>query len=261
VAFRARAARHAGRHHRRISAEEARVEWSPRGRSSVGRASASQAEGRGFEPRRPLLDVDAVEIRVLGCLIEKQRTTPDQYPLSLNALRLACNQSTNRDPVVEYDERTIKAALDRMSHRGWTRFASGASSRALKYRHLLNEALGLSDAELAVLAVLMLRGPQTLGELKGRTERLHRFGSLEEVAETVEGLAQRELAHRLERRPGQKEERYAQLVGGDDPPKDEAPGSDPVRAQTPDGDRSAEFEARLARLESAFDDLRARLDG
>src|SRR5205823_6517268 len=102
------------------------------------------------------MDADPVEIRVLGCLIEKQRTTPDAYPLSLNALRLACNQTTNRDPIVEYDERTIKAALDRMSNRGWTRFASGASSRALKYRHLLNEALSLSEEELSLLAVLML---------------------------------------------------------------------------------------------------------
>jgi uncharacterized protein len=203
------------------------------------------------------VEVDAVEIRVLGCLIEKQRTTPDQYPLSLNSLRLACNQTTNREPVVEYDERMIKAALDRMSHRGWTRFASGASSRALKYRHLLNEALGLSDPELAVLAVLMLRGPQTLGELKQRTERLHRFGSLEEVAQTLESLGGKELAARLERRPGQKEERYGQLLGGET----EEPGSDPVRGLTPEGgDRFAEFEARLARLESAFEDLRARLD-
>jgi hypothetical protein len=177
--------------------------------------------------------------------------------LSLNALRLACNQTTNRDPVVEYDERMIKAALDRMSHRGWTRFASGASSRALKYRHLLDEALGLSDPELAVLAVLMLRGPQTLGELKQRTERMRRFGSLEEVVQTLEGLAQRELVRRLERRPGQKEERYEQLLGGET----EELGSDPVRGLTPEGgDRLAEFEARLARLESAFEDLRARLD-
>src|SRR5204863_3294697 len=112
----------------------------------------------GFAP----MDADPVELRVLGCLIEKQRTTPDQYPLSLNALRLACNQTTNRDPVVDYDERTIKAALERMSIRGWTRFASGASSRALKYRHLLDEALSLSAPELSLLAVLMLRGPQTL---------------------------------------------------------------------------------------------------
>src|SRR6266478_1734899 len=123
------------------------------------------------------MDADAVEIRVLGCLIEKQRTTPDAYPLSLNSLRLACNQATARDPVVTYEEREIKAALDRMSNRGWTRFASGASSRALKYRHLLDEALGLSGPELSLLGVLMLRGPQTLGELKQRSERLHPFGS------------------------------------------------------------------------------------
>src|SRR5438093_7451907 len=152
------------------------------------------------------MDADAVEIRVLGCLIEKQRTTPDAYPLSLNALRLACNQTTNRDPVVTYEEREIKAALDRLSHRSWTRFASGASSRALKYRHLLDEALSLSGEELSLLGVLMLRGPQTLGELKQRTERLHRFASLEEVAQTIDALAGRELAVRLERRPGQKEE-------------------------------------------------------
>src|ERR687891_2003919 len=106
------------------------------------------------------MDVDPVEIRVLGCLIEKQRTTPDAYPLSLNSLRLACNQSTNRDPIVDYDEPTIKAALERLGRRGWTRLASGPGSRAIKYRHLLGEALGLDDAELALLAVLMLRGPQ-----------------------------------------------------------------------------------------------------
>jgi uncharacterized protein YceH (UPF0502 family) len=200
------------------------------------------------------VEVDAVEIRVLGCLIEKQRTTPDQYPLSLNGLRLACNQTTNRDPVVEYDERMIKAALDRMSHRGWTRFASGASSRALKYRHLLNEALGLSDAELAVLAVLMLRGAQTPGELKQRTERIHRFASPAEVVETLDGLAQRELVRRLDRRPGQKEERYQQLLGGDA----EEQGSDPDAGQSPEV--HLDFEARLTRLEAAVEDLRARLD-
>jgi uncharacterized protein YceH (UPF0502 family) len=197
------------------------------------------------------VEVDAVEIRVLGCLIEKQRTTPDQYPLSLNALRLACNQTTNRDPVVEYDERTIKAALDRMAHRDWTRFASGTGSRALKYRHMLDEKLGLSGPELAVLAVLMLRGPQTPGELKQRTERLHRFASPAEVAQALDELAARELVQRLGRRPGQKEERYIQLIGGDET---EEPGSAPERGQTPD------FEERLARLEAAVEDLRARLD-
>jgi uncharacterized protein len=200
------------------------------------------------------VDADAVEIRVLGCLIEKQRTTPDAYPLSLNALRLACNQSTNRDPIVEYDERTIRAALDRMANRGWTRFASGASSRALKYRHLLDEALRLSEEELVVLAVLMLRGPQTLGELKQRTERLHRFGSLAEIAQILDGLAGRELAVRLERRPGQKEERYAQLLGGEAPAEDAPPVADAG------ADRVGALEERLARLERGFDELRARLD-
>jgi uncharacterized protein YceH (UPF0502 family) len=203
------------------------------------------------------MDADAVEIRVLGCLIEKQRTTPDAYPLSLNALRLACNQSTNRDPVVDYDERTIKAALDRMSNRGWTRFASGASSRALKYRHLLDEALSLSDAELALLAVLMLRGPQTLGELKQRSDRMHRFGSLEDVARTLEGLTEREFATRLQRRPGQKEDRYAQLLGGEG----EEAVPEPIPVQTGGDDRLGSLEQRIARLEQALDEVLSRLAG
>jgi uncharacterized protein YceH (UPF0502 family) len=206
------------------------------------------------------MDADAVEIRVLGCLIEKQRTTPDAYPLSLNSLRLACNQTTNRDPVVEYEERDIKAALDRMSNRGWTRFASGASSRALKYRHLLDEALGLSDGEISLLAVLMLRGPQTLGELKQRSERLHRFESIAEVAQVLDGLCERELAVQLERRPGQKEERYAQLLGegGAEAPVPPAAPSPPVASA--DGDRLSRLEERLERLERGFDELLARVD-
>jgi uncharacterized protein len=206
------------------------------------------------------MDADAVEIRVLGCLIEKQRTTPDAYPLSLNSLRLACNQTTNRDPVVEYEEREIKAALDRMSNRGWTRFASGASSRALKYRHLLDEAIGLSDGEISLLAVLMLRGPQTLGELKQRSERLHRFESIAEVAQVLDGLSERELSVQLERRPGQKEERYAQLLGesGADAPVVAAPPPAPVASA--DGDRLSQLEERLERLERGFDELLARFD-
>jgi uncharacterized protein YceH (UPF0502 family) len=205
------------------------------------------------------VDPDAVEIRVLGCLIEKQRTTPDSYPLSLNSLRLACNQATNRDPVVEYDERQIKAALERMSDRGWTRFASGASSRALKYRHLLDEALSLSDGEISLLAVLMLRGPQTLGELKARTERLHRFDSLEQVAQGLDDLARRELASPLPRRPGQKEDRYGQLLGGE---TDDAAGRQAeVEAPMPAGDdHVAAIEARLERLEQTVNELLARLD-
>lgn len=156
-----------------------------------------------------------MEIRVLGCLIEKQRTTPDAYPLSLNALRLACNQSTNRDPVVDYDDATVRAALERLGRRRWTRLASWAGSRAMKYRHLFDEALGLSDAELALLCVLMLRGPQTSGELKARSERIRPFSSTTEVEEVLARLVDRGLAARLPRRPGQREERFEQRLGGD----------------------------------------------
>jgi uncharacterized protein len=169
------------------------------------------------------VDLTAPEIRVLGCLLEKQRTTPEAYPLSLNALRLACNQSTNRDPVVEYDEATIRDALHRLSRRRWARLASGPGSRAPKYRHLLDEALALPDDELAVLCVLMLRGPQTPGELKQRTERLHPLADLTAVHATLTRLMERELAARLERRPGQKEERYTQLLGEDAAPAAPAP--------------------------------------
>jgi uncharacterized protein YceH (UPF0502 family) len=161
------------------------------------------------------VDLSAPEIRVLGCLLEKQRTTPEAYPLSLNALRLACNQSTNRDPVVDYDEPTIRDALHRLSRRRWARLASGPGSRAPKYRHLLDEALALPDDELAVLCVLMLRGAQTPGELKQRTERLHPLADLDAVQATLERLIDRELAVRLRRRPGQKEERYMHLLGDD----------------------------------------------
>src|SRR3954447_7891674 len=161
------------------------------------------------------MDPDAVEIRVLGCLLEKQRTTPDAYPLSLNALRLACNQSTNRDPVVDYDDAVVRDALDRLGRRRWTRLASGAGSRAPKFRHLLDEALPLGDSERAVLTVLMLRGPQTPGELKQRADRLHPFADLGAVHAALESLIQQDLVAQLPRRPGQKEERYRHLLGGE----------------------------------------------
>jgi hypothetical protein len=196
------------------------------------------------------VDADAAELRVLGCLIEKQRTTPDVYPLSLNALRSACNQTTNRDPVVLYDESTIRAALERLGRKGWTRLASGAGSRAAKYRHLLDEKLDLSDAQIVLLCVLMLRGPQTPGELKQRTERLHPFPSLPEVEETLDGLIARDLAARLERRPGQKEERYAQLLGGDEAP--------PVGAE-PSPRAEPGLDARVEALEREVAELREEL--
>lgn len=158
------------------------------------------------------MDLSSTETRVIGCLLEKQRTTPDAYPLSLNALRLACNQSTNRDPVVEYDDTVIRDALHRLERRGYARLASGAGSRAPKYRHLLAEALPMSSDEQAVMCVLMLRGAQTPGELKQRTERMHTFADLQAVHQTLERLIERELVERVERRPGHKEERYEQLL-------------------------------------------------
>jgi len=198
---------------------------------------------------------DAVEIRVLGCLLEKQRTTPDAYPLTLNALRLACNQTTNRDPVVEYDEATIRDALRRLSERRWTRTASGAGSRAAKFRHLFDEAMGLADDEIALLTVLMLRGPQTPGELKSRTERLHPFADLSEVLETLERLAERDLAEELPRRPGEKQVRWRQLVGGnEDGGEAQAPAAAPAAEAGPDP-----VAERLERLEAEVAALRAEL--
>jgi uncharacterized protein YceH (UPF0502 family) len=200
------------------------------------------------------MEPDAVEIRVVGCLVEKQRTTPDAYPLSLNALRLACNQSTNRDPVVEYDEATVSDALRRLAQRGWTRLASGAGSRARKYRHLLPEALGVDEGESALLAVLMLRGPQTPGELKQRSERLHSFAGISAVQETLERLVERGLTVRHPRRPGQKEERYEQVLGG------EVEESPPATAEGVEaGPAVPAGEDRLDRIERELGELRAEL--
>ena len=208
------------------------------------------------------MDADAVEVRILGCLVEKQRTTPDQYPLSLNALRLACNQATNREPVVDYDEATIRAALERLSRRGWVRLASGPGSRVAKYRHLLDDALGRVPSQLALLAVLMLRGPQTPGELKQRVERLYPYGSIEDVQAALEALADNELAERLPRRPGQSQDRWRQLIGGDGdgaPAEEEPQRSTNVESvyqtQSPPG-----LEERVARLEEQVAELQRALE-
>ena len=197
---------------------------------------------------------DAVEIRVLGCLIEKQRTTPDVYPLSLNSLRLACNQAKNREPVVEYDEPTIRDALQRLALRRWTRLASDAGSRATKYRHLLDETLSVKPPEISVLTVLMLRGAQTPGELKARTDRLFPFASLADLQQTLEALAERQLVEPLGRRPGQKEERWVQLLGG--AALNSGEGAEPVDGPAPaKADRLAELEARVRRLEEQITTL------
>ena len=214
-----------------------------------------------------------VEVRVLGSLLEKQRTTPDAYPLSLNALRLACNQATNRDPVVDYDEVEIREALTRLGRARYTRLTSTQGSRAAKFRHLLDETLGLTPPQQAVLAVLMLRGPQTPGELRQRTERLHPFADFEELGSALRALIDRGLAERLGRRPGQKEERYAHRLGesaagagaaGDSAARAETAGEPPDRtAPTSGPDADAAHDpaavARLDRLERRVGGLEAEL--
>lgn len=214
------------------------------------------------------MDLTAPELRVLGCLIEKQRTTPDTYPLSLNSLRLACNQSTNRDPIVDYDEAVLRDALHRLERRGYTRLASGAGSRAAKYRHLLDEALPMGEDERALLCVLMLRGAQTPGELKQRADRLYSFAALDDVYRTLQALIDRGLVVRLERRPGQKEERYLQLLGEESDEHSDsiisaadrgagafAPAPPSTAATTTD------LEQRVARLEREVAELRAAMNG
>jgi uncharacterized protein YceH (UPF0502 family) len=211
-----------------------------------------------------LAALTAPEQRVLGCLIEKRWTTPDQYPLSINALRLACNQSTNRDPVTDYDEATVRAAAERLSRYGLARLASGHGSRAVKYRHLAEEALSLGRGELAVLAVLLLRGPQTPGELKARTERMAPIESLAETEAVLARLIDRGYAKRLGRRPGQKEDRFEQLLGGELEASAlaEAPGpsvepvvATPTVSATSDGDLAA----RVSALETEVAALREEL--
>jgi uncharacterized protein YceH (UPF0502 family) len=193
------------------------------------------------------MNLSPSETRVLGCLIEKHSTTPDMYPLTLNSLRLACNQSTNREPVVDYDDATVRDALHRLERRGLTRLASGRG-RSPKYRHLLSEALPMDSAEQAIVCVLMLRGPQTPGELKQRAERMHAFAGLDEVHATLERLIDRGLAVRLERRPGQKEERYLHLLG--ESPEEQPPDTDPPSTV------SIPLEERVERLEQEVLELR-----
>ena len=198
------------------------------------------------------MEPDAVELRVVACLVEKQRTTPDQYPLTLNSLRLACNQSTNRDPVVDYDEATIRSALDRLGRRKWTTLASWSTARSVKYKHVFDQALGLSDPQLALITVLMLRGPQTPGELRQRTERIHRFESGEELDSALEELVGRDLAVALPRRPGERGQRYEHRLG--EVQLEDSGVPEPIEPAAGDG-----LVTRIERLEGEVAALREQL--
>ena len=201
--------------------------------------------------------LNEVEVRVLGCLIEKEMTTPEYYPLSLNALTNACNQKSNRDPVVALAEEDVVRALNRLRFNQLT-VVSGESSRVAKYRHLLAENLGLVPAELAVVCELLVRGPQTVGELRTRAERMHTFPDLGAVEEVLNELMDREqpLLTRLARQPGRKESRYAHLFSGKpvEPADDEgAAPLEPARQRVMAGDE------RIAKLEEEVAALRAEV--
>jgi uncharacterized protein YceH (UPF0502 family) len=177
----------------------------------------------------PLLD--QVEARVIGSLVEKQLTTPQQYPLSLNALTLACNQLSNRDPVVQFSEGQVESSLSTLKEKGLVRFVLPSHGRSVvRYRHVIDEQLALDTRQLALLAVLLLRGPQTVGELRARTERMASFETTAEVESDLEGLSRRPepLVARQARRPGQKEERWSQLVSEEAAVAIDEPAQDPV---------------------------------
>ena len=205
--------------------------------------------------------LDEAEARVLGALIEKQVTTPEYYPLTLNALTAACNQKNNRHPVVSYDEATVELAVESLRQKNLAYLFYGAGSRVPKYKHVAAENLGLSPPELALMCVLLLRGPQTLGELRERAGRLHEFTGLEEAEATLNALASREdepLVAKLPRQPGQKEARYAHLLSGEvvEQPAEREPAAPRSAAQRTDGDRVARLEQEVGALRSDLDALR-----
>jgi uncharacterized protein YceH (UPF0502 family) len=196
-----------------------------------------------------------IEVRVLGALIEKDITTPEYYPLSLNALVNACNQKTNRDPVMQLEEDAVRDALEGLQQQRMAGPARGADSRVTKYEQRLQEVFNFTRQEIAVLCVLLLRGPQTPGELRGRAERLHRFEALEDVQSALQKLMQREppLAKVLPRQPGTKESRYAHLLAGD-----VVEAEVPVHAGVGGASNSADAE-RISRLEEEVVELRRDL--
>lgn len=203
-----------------------------------------------------------VEVRVLGSLLEKAVTTPDAYPLSLSALTAACNQTSNREPVMRLEEDAVNGAVVALRRRSLVRAIQPSGSRVTKYLHLFEEALDLDARELAVLGVLMLRGPQTSGELNSRTARLADFDGLASVEATLERLLTRDsasLVTRLARRPGQKESRYAQLLGGEVVELAESL-ADPLVAAAEDVSRVAALEEQVQQLQTELAALRAEFN-
>ena len=203
--------------------------------------------------------LNAVEARVLGALIEKDITTPDYYPLSLNALVNACNQKNNRDPVMSLDENAVRDALGGLQEFNLAGPAGGADSRVTKYEHRLQGVLNLSRGETAVLCVLLLRGPQTPGELRGRTERMHSFEDLDAVQASLQKLMQREppLAVMLPRQPGTKESRYAHLLAGE---METASVAAPVSHPASSDDRVTRLAEQVAALQREIAELRAMFE-
>jgi uncharacterized protein YceH (UPF0502 family) len=195
-----------------------------------------------------------IEARVVGALIEKQLTTPEYYPLTLNALIAACNQKTNRDPVVSYDEQTVQKSLDDLREKNIAYVFYGSTSRVPKYKHILDKYLELEPSETAVICVLLLRGAQTLGELRERTGRLYEFSGLGEVQETLDNLARRDepLVVKLERQPGQKEVRYAHLLSGEVVITNQTFEKSSSARQS-ENERVAKLEEDLGNLRNEFD--------
>jgi uncharacterized protein YceH (UPF0502 family) len=204
------------------------------------------------------------EARVLGSLVEKDITTPDYYPLTLNALVNACNQKSNRDPVTNLNDELVRQALHSLNEKGLAGTASSADSRVPKYEHRMQEAFNFTRRETAVMCVLMLRGPQTPGELRGRTERMHRFEDLTDVQSTLQKLMTREepLVKILPRQPGTKEARYAHLLCGAKPEWDAPPPAVEVRAgDGSDNERIARLEETVEALKKDIDELKQELAG
>lgn len=205
-------------------------------------------------------NLSEIEVRILGCLVEKELTTPEHYPLSLNALTNACNQKSNRDPILGLEEEEVIRALDTLRFKQFV-VVSADGGRVPKYRHLLAEKLGLVPAELAVMCELLIRGPQTVGELRTRTERMQPFPDLAAVEEVLRELMEREqpLITRLARQPGRKESRYAQLFAGEPEPVTNAHTAPPEASRLrvmAENDRIALLEQEIAALQSEVADLR-----